>query len=189
LKRRISAEENGVAHTQARDETSGTGSNHVLIAQSVGHAKTRLDIAPVDVGVMVWNAAEQAAEIELIRVRLGDAALRRRRKRIARNNHPVVKIFRGSRTGNNTVLVDRAQDETSAAIDRHRFAWIVEPWIKHNHVSPLRVVWNNDRITRTVVDVEFLRGRPGILSESFPHVRSKERVCAMTDFRIGIEQS
>src|SRR5262249_359950 len=72
---------------------SGTGSNHVLVAQSVGHAKTRLDVAPLDVRVMVWNAAEQAAEIELIRVRLGDAALRRSRKCFAGNNHAVVKIF------------------------------------------------------------------------------------------------
>src|SRR5262249_38289050 len=58
-------------HTQARDEASSTGPNHILIAHAVGHAETRLDVAPLDVRVMVWNAAEQAAEIELTRVRLG----------------------------------------------------------------------------------------------------------------------
>src|SRR5262249_57098864 len=109
---------------------------------------------------MVWNAAEQAAEIELIRVRLRDSALRRSRKRAAGNDHAVVQISRRSSTRNKTVLVDRAQDEASRAIDRHRLAWIVERWIKHNHVSPQGMVRNNDRIARAVVDVEFLTGRP-----------------------------
>src|SRR5262245_27679945 len=51
------------------------------------------------------------------------------------------------------------------------------------------MIGNNDRITRAVIDVEFLRCRPGILSKAFPHVGAKERICAMTDFRICIEQS
>src|SRR5215471_5078505 len=51
------------------------------------------------------------------------------------------------------------------------------------------MVRNDDRITRAVVDVEFLSSRPGILSEALPHVGSEQRVGAMTNFRIGVEQS
>src|SRR5207253_7374036 len=90
LKRRIPAEEDGIAHTQPCDEASTAGSNHVLVVQSIGQAKARLDIAVVNVRVMVRNAAEQAGEVELIRVRLWYTTARRRRKLGARYHHAVV---------------------------------------------------------------------------------------------------
>src|SRR5216684_7884503 len=51
------------------------------------------------------------------------------------------------------------------------------------------MVGNDDGITEAEGESQILPGLPGVLGEPFPHVGAKDRVGAMADFRIGVEQA
>src|SRR6267378_5941180 len=51
------------------------------------------------------------------------------------------------------------------------------------------MVGNDDGITEAEGESQILPGLPGVLGEPFPHVGAKDRVSAMADFRVGVEQA
>src|SRR6516162_7193811 len=51
------------------------------------------------------------------------------------------------------------------------------------------MVWNDNGIPDTVIDVKLPRGGPTILRERLPHIRPEYRVCPVSDFRVCVEQS
>ncbi len=51
--------------------------------------------------------------------------------------------------------------------------WIVKLRIEHNHVSPLRMVGNNDRLAHAIIHSQVLAHLPGVLSETLVPVRPK----------------
>src|SRR5207248_9352881 len=109
LERRIAAEEDRVAHSQTRRVTSRANAKHSPLIQLVGNAETRLDFTPLNVGVMVGNAAKQAAEVELARVGFRKVLYCGRRESAAGNDHAVKRIRPG--TGNKPCLrINRALD-------------------------------------------------------------------------------
>src|ERR1044072_7878344 len=69
----------------------------------------------------------------------GNSTHRRRWESVAGNDHTVVSLVDGRRSGN----------QTGGWINSHRFAWIIKPWIENNHVAPFRMVGNDHRITRS----------------------------------------
>ena len=73
---------------------------------------------------------------------LWDSTVGRRGESGTRNDHPVVS------------LIDRrrARDKSGIGIDRYGLGWVVKPRIEQNHVCPLGMVGNNDRITNTIID-------------------------------------
>src|SRR5438105_702807 len=126
---------------------------------------------------MVAQAMEQA--VVEARIGLGDAALGGRRERAAGNDHAIVPLV-GRR---------RARDQAARRVNRYGLARIVEPWIEDDHVSPSRMIGNDDGVTDAVVKGQLLPGLPGILREALPHAAAEDGVSAVADFRIGAEQS
>src|SRR5260370_27995854 len=55
----ISAQKDRVAHAQARNRAPRAGAEHGLVIKRVSDTEPWLDFAPLDVGVMVVNAAKQ----------------------------------------------------------------------------------------------------------------------------------
>ena len=140
----ISAQEDRVAHTQAGNKAARARAHHGLVVKLICDAQPRLDVAILDIRVVVGNAAEQV----LVQTRGGlrNPACGGRGKSAARNNHAIVEL----------ICRRRAGDETGRRIYRHGLAGIIKPWIEDDHVSPICVVGNNDRVTDTVVDVQLL---------------------------------
>src|SRR5437879_11807048 len=89
------AVEDRVARTQTGPVTPRADAKHGLLVPLVGDAETWLDFAPLNVRVMVGDTPEQATEIELSWVGLGDTTLGRRGEPTAGDDH-AVKIGRAS---------------------------------------------------------------------------------------------
>src|SRR2546428_9788193 len=51
------------------------------------------------------------------------------------------------------------------------------------------MVGNDDRVAEAVIEVQLAGGRPGILSEAFPHVGPKNGKRAVADFRVSVEEA
>src|SRR5579864_3533208 len=119
---------------------------------------------------MVGNVMEQVT----VETRSGfwDSAVGRRGKPAAGNDHAVVSLIDGR----------RASDKACLGIDSYRLSRIVKLRIKHDHVSPLRMVGNDNRVTGAIVDGQLLPDLPGILSEALIHVRAEDGVGAVADF-------
>src|SRR5436309_16138085 len=118
---------------------------------------------------MVGNVVEQAAEVELSRVGLGDPTIRGGREPAAGNDHTVKRV--SPCTGNKASLgIDCTNDKTSRGVDGHCFARIVKPGVEQDHVSPFRVIRDNDRVTNAVVDCHTLPYSPSLTFETLGHV-------------------
>ena len=59
LKGRVPTQKYRIAYTQTRDEPASPGSKHGLVIELVGNTETRLDVAPLDVRVVIWDVAKQ----------------------------------------------------------------------------------------------------------------------------------
>src|SRR6266566_990733 len=137
---------------------------------------------------MVGNVVEQAAEVELSRVGLGDPTIRGGGEPAAGNDHTVKRV--SPCTGNKASLgIDCTNDKTSRGVDGHCFARIVKPGVEQDHVSPFRVIRDNDRVTEAVVDGQILPELPRVLSETLVHVGAKDGVRAVSDLRVAVVQS
>src|SRR6267378_3852011 len=176
LERWISAKEDRIAHTEAGKEAPRAGANHSLVVELVGDPHARLDLAPLDVRVMVGNSAEQAGV--QAGISLGNAALGGGGESAPGNDHAIVELSYGRRTG----------DEAGLGVDRHRNVRIVKLGIEDDHIAPQGVVGNDNRITEAEVDGQLLPDLPGILPETLPHVGAEDGVRAVADLRIGIKQ-
>src|SRR5882762_6657851 len=176
LERWISAKEDRIAHTEAGKEAPRAGANHSLVVELVGDPHARLDLAPLDVRVMIGNSAEQPS-IQT-GISLGNTALGRGGKSAPGDDHAIVELSYGRRTG----------DEAGLGIDRHRNVRIVKLGIEDDHISPQSVVGNDNRITEAEVDGQLLPDLPGILRETLPHVGAEDSVGAVADFGIRIKQ-
>ncbi len=108
LERWISAKEDRIAHTEAGKEAARAGANHGRVVELVGDPHARLDLAPLDVRVMIGNSAEQPS-IQT-GISLGNTALGRGGESAAGDDHAIVELSYGRRTG----------DEAGLGIDRHR---------------------------------------------------------------------
>ena len=95
---------------------------------------------------MIGDTAEQATEIELTRVGLGNSALSGRGESTSWNDHAVVGIC--SRACDKTGLrINRSHDKARSGIDRHGLAGIEKTGIEDNHVSPQGMIGNDDGVT------------------------------------------
>ena len=137
---------------------------------------------------MVGDTPEQATEIELSWVGLGDTTLGRRGEPTAGDDHAVISIRSGSHN-KPSLWIDGALDKTGGRADGNRLGWIVKPRVKDDHVAPQGVVGNYHGVTDAEGDSQILPSLPGVLREPLPHVGAKDGVRAVADFRIGVKQS
>src|SRR5436190_15464712 len=129
---------------------------------------------------MIGNSAEQPAEVELVRVSLGNPPQGGTRKLRSWNYHAVVEVL--SRANHQPRLwINRAYDQTGARIDRDCFGRIVEARIEDDHVPPFRAVGHDHGVTETVINGEVLAHLPCILRKTLPHVAAKDGIGAMPD--------
>src|SRR5579859_1985298 len=175
LEGRISAEEDRIAYAQASKEACPAGANHGLVVNLVGHAQARLEVAPLDIGVMIGYTAKQV----VVQRRRGFryAPNGGSREPASRNDHSIVELIYRRRSG----------DEAGLGINRHCFIRIVKARIESDHVCPDRMIGHIDGVTQAVVDGQILPGLPGVLCEALIHIRPKYGVGAVPNFRVGIE--
>src|SRR5262249_27250550 len=125
-------------------------------------------------------AAEQPAEVKLVRVSFGNTPQGGTRKLCSWNYHAIVEIL--ARANHQPRLwIDGAYDQPGARIDRDCLGRIVEARIEDNHVSPLSAVRHDYRVTDAIIDCQVLPHLPGILCEAFPHVAAKDGIRPMPD--------
>src|SRR5260370_37854960 len=154
LERGVGGQERGGAHSKAGEEAAAACTNDSLVIPLVGNADARLNLAPLNIGVVarILSATEQI--IIGTRSRFRETSLGGIRPAITRNYHSVVAVRTGS--GNHGA---------GLRVDADRLARIVNGRIEDNHVPPQGAVRNNDRITETNIDGHLLAYFPGVLSE------------------------
>src|SRR5229473_648965 len=86
----LSTEQNRVADAEASEETAAAGTEHGFVVELIGNTQARLDVAPLNIGVMVRNIAEQA--VVKTRGGFGNATVSGRRECGSRNNHAVIEL-------------------------------------------------------------------------------------------------
>src|ERR1700736_3413274 len=60
LEGRISTEEDGIADAEAGEEAAAACANHGLVVELVGNTRARLNVAPLNVGIVIGQTSEQA---------------------------------------------------------------------------------------------------------------------------------
>src|SRR5882724_5347248 len=137
---------------------------------------------------MVGDAAEQATEIELSWVGLGDATLGGGGEPAAWDDHAVISIRSGA-DDEASHRINGTLDQPGRRADRNCLGRIVKPRVKDDHVSPQGMVGNDYGITQAEGESQILPSLPGVLREPLPHVGAEDSVRAMADFRITVEQA
>src|SRR6266567_6012232 len=94
------------------------------------------------------------------------------------NDHAVVQLIEGGRTGN----------EPRLGIDSDGIGWVITAWVKDGHVTPDRMIGNDDGVTKAIIDRQVPLSLPGILCETLPHASTKHRVCPMANLRVAVEE-